>query len=227
MSGEIEVPAHFDDVVASVAAGREAEPLLVKQVSANENFVEAGVKTADILLRMAGIMSVMLDESIADRQAGLNLRFGRKRLSISGHANNTFVSDYSVLSDVKKARVELWYYDRIERYDFPRWYLVKAMEPKAAFEKLERVYNERKTLEGKEAILNFYSEFLALPSRVYSWMERIKEEQEERNQEIVRQQGIQAAIIAGGMGQIECIEQKFKVLVPDPLEERIKQLEGR
>lgn len=223
----IEAPAHFDDVVAGYESGREAEPLLVKQVFANENFVSAGVKTAGVLLRMAGIMGALLEGVVTDKQADVYFSADSKMLAISGSANNPYVCDYRVLANVKKAKVIIWYHDSVERWAFPRWYLVGGMEPEPAFEKLEKTYNERKTLEGKEAILNFYSAFMGLPSRVYIWMKRIKEEQEERNMKIASQQRIQAAVVAGGMAQAEYVEEKLRVLVPDPLEDRIRRLEGK
>lgn len=232
----IEVPAHFDDVAAGLAAGREAELVLLRQASVNESFVATGVKAANTLLRMAGIMDSLFKGIKLHRSENPALEFCRGKMLIYGeHKLSTTdgnVAFYGIGTKIipKKEKVLISYKVIPEFFDYGGmgpWYRFHRMKPEPAFEKLEEIYKGAGTLGLREEVLSFYRHFLSFPGEVYNWIEGLKREQEAKNRMIVSQPEIQSQIISNGLREMGDLEQKLKVLVPDPLEEKFRQLEGR
>lgn len=229
MSGEIvkpeegrALPKGFDDLVSGLAANYEAEPELIKDVSLDERFVQTGVQAADVLLRMASMVDVLF-KYIPYSQSDPQISFYGSMVIEKAH--NYIPSSFSKIKILpKKGKVLISFLDDTE-ISRP-WHPLYRMKPEPAFQKLERVYHKRKTLEGKAAVLTFYNYFLALPGQVYTWVQGLKKKQEARNDMIASQPHVQAEVINNGLEQIGALEQKLKVLVPDPLEEKFAQLEA-
>ncbi len=252
MSGEIvkadagiQVPNGFDDLVSGLAANYEAEPVLTRSVSLDERFVQTGVQAANVMLLMAGMMSASFKwTDLYQRNSGepkftfsgglLAINDDHYSVTLKEKCNDPIRLSYAfrIKINPENSTILISYSDSYEWTSngffskFCDWVILRKMEPQPAFEKLEKVYTQRKTLEGKAAILAFYNHFLGMPGQVYKWIESLQKKQESRIATIASQPQMQAEVINKGLEQIGGIEEKLKVLVPDPLAERFVQLEA-
>ncbi|MFA5887590.1 MAG: hypothetical protein WC852_02680 [Candidatus Nanoarchaeia archaeon] len=247
MSGEIvkpeegiTLPKGFDDLVSWLAANYEAEPVLIKDISLDERFVQTGVQAADVLIRMAGTINTLFKGQILYQRKPLYIELKKGEMHIHGRIDK-YAAYFGAAIKPDEGNILLSYCDYIEQRENSSSSLsffwasllgregcvLRWLEPKPAFERLEEIYNKRKTLEGKAAILKCYNQFLDMPEKVYNWIEGLKKNQEARNETIASQPRMQAEVINKGLEQIGGFEEKLKVLVSDPLEERFALLEEK